>query len=103
MPKAPPLPPAPPADLLAWRPMGPAITKRPPIIADPILEPLWTGARVLAHVTAGAPRVRIIDRYGVDLSSQIPELAAALAEAVDAEDAVIDGVLTAEAMRGGIG
>jgi ATP-dependent DNA ligase len=103
MPKPPAALPAPPEDLLAWRPMGPAITKRPPIISDPILEPLWTGARVMAHVTAGEPRVRIVDVFGVDLSGKLPELVAALAEVVDAQDAIIDGVITPEALRGGIG
>ncbi|MFN8623259.1 MAG: hypothetical protein U0869_21180 [Chloroflexota bacterium] len=103
MPKAPALPPAPPEDLLAWRPMRPAIAKRPPVISDPILEPLWTGARVFAHVTRGEPRVRIIDAFGVDLTSQIPDIVTAVAEVVDADDAIIDAVLTPEALRGGVG
>lgn len=95
--------PEPPADPLAWRPMGPAITKRPPEITDPIVEPLWSGARVLAHVGQGEPRVRLIDMFGIDLAGNVAELVALIGQAVDADDAIVDGVLTTEATRGGIG
>ena len=94
---------APPTDLLAWRPMGVAITKRPPEITDPIVEPLWSGARVLAHVSQEEPRVRFLDGFGVDLAANVADLAVLVAAAVDAGDAIVDGVLTTEATRGGVG
>ena len=94
---------APPTDLLAWRPMGPAVTKRPPEITNPVVEPLWSGARVLAHISQAEPRIRFIDAFGVDLAANIADLAALVAAAVDAGDAIVDGVLTTEATRGGVG
>ena len=101
MPDAKPTPP--PADLLAWRPMGPVITKRPPEIDDPLVEPLWSGARVLAHIVQGEPRVRFMDSFGVDLAPNVAHLAALDTGAVDAGDPIIDAVLTTEATRGGVG
>ena len=98
-----PKPTPPPADLLAWRPMGPVITKRPPEVHDPLVEPLWSGARILAHIAQGEPRVRFIDTYGVDLTANVAELAALVAGSIDAGDAIIDAVLTTEATRGGVG
>lgn len=93
----------PPTDLLDWRPMGPAITRKPPVIADPLVEPLWSGARVLAHLGGGPERLRLIDTFGVDLTGNVADLAPLIVEAVDAEDAIIDAVLTTEATRGGVG
>jgi len=92
-----------PPDPLTWRPMGPAITKRPPEIADPIVEPLWSGARVLAHVGPGGAPIRFFDAFGVDLAPNVQDLAALVAASVDAEDAIIDAVLTTQATRGGVG
>jgi len=95
-----------PADPIAWRPMGPAIVKRPPEISDPLVEPLWSGARILVHLSPGEPRVRFMDAFGHDIAAGVPELvelAALVALAVDAQDAIVDGVLTAEATRGGVG
>lgn len=98
----PPVPP-PPADLLTWQAMRPAVVKTPPSISDPVLEPLWTGARVLAHINPGEPRVRLLDQYGVDMVATMPDLAAMVADAVDADDAIVDAVITPEATRGGVG
>jgi bifunctional non-homologous end joining protein LigD len=72
------------------------------VIQDPLVEPLWSGARILAHLRAGAP-VRFIDVFGVDLSANVEDLAHLVEAAVDADDAVIDAVLTTEATRGGVG
>lgn len=94
-----------PADPLDWRPQEPLVTRTPVRIDDPIVEPLWSGERVLVHLDrpGGAVRVRMIDRYGVDLAPVDADVAAAIAEAAEAEDAVLDGVLTDQATRGGVG
>jgi len=83
--------------------MGPVITRRPPEIKDPLVEPLWSGARVIAHIAPGEPRIRFLDAFGVDLTPNVADLVALVAAAVDAQDAVIDAVLTTQATRGGIG
>jgi ATP-dependent DNA ligase len=70
------------------------------------VEPLWTGERVLVHVdrrSGDAPRVRMIDRYGIDLAPVDADVAEAVGAATLAEDAVLDGVLTSEATRDGVG
>ena len=95
-------PPLAPADPLDWRPMKPLVTRRPLTIRDPIVEPLWSGTRVIAHIHAGQP-TRLIDKFGVDLAEDEPALAASVVAAVQADDAVIDGVLTDEATRSGEG
>jgi bifunctional non-homologous end joining protein LigD len=86
-----------------WRPMVPAVTRRPAEIRDPVLEPLWSGIRVLAHVGPDPSRTRLIDAAGVDLAAVLVEIAELVTEAVDAEHAVLDGVITDQATRGGIG
>lgn len=98
------LPPIP-DDPLEWRPQMPLVTRVPVRIADPIVEPLWRGERVMAHVDrpAGEPRVRLIDGFGIDLAPVDADVAAAVAAATLAVDAVLDGVLTNEATRGGVG
>lgn len=99
--------PAPPVpdDPLDWRPQLPLVTRVPVRIVDPIVEPLWTGERVLVHVDhpGGTVRVRIIDRFGVDLAPVDADVAAAIGAATGAEDAILDGVLTNQATRGGVG
>lgn len=94
-----------PEDPLDWRPQEPLVTRTPVRIADPIVEPLWSGERVLVHLDRpdGTPRVRIIDRSGIDLAPVDADVAAAIATATLAEDAVLDGVLTSQATRGGVG
>jgi bifunctional non-homologous end joining protein LigD len=93
-----------PDDPLDWRPQEPLVTRTPVTIRDPVVEPLWTGERVLVHVDhpKGA-RVRMIDRYGIDLAPVDADIAAAIGEAVLADDAILDGVLTADASRAGVG
>ncbi len=95
-----------PEDPLEWRPQEPLVTRVPVPIRDPVVEPLWSGERVLAHVRRpgpGAAGVRLIDSAGVDLAPFDTEVAAAIAEATLAESAILDGVLTSEANRGGVG
>jgi ATP-dependent DNA ligase len=68
-------------------------------VADPLIEPLWSGTRVLAHVAGGD--ARLVDEAGDEQPDA--EVAAAVAAAVSALDAVIDGYLTSEAARTGEG
>jgi len=68
-------------DPRSWRPMRPYRGRRTFTISDPVLEPFWSGQRVLAHVTAASaadrdPRVLLGDDEGEDLGAELPELAA---------------------------
>jgi ATP-dependent DNA ligase len=90
-----------PDDPREWRPQRPLETRRPLTIHDPLVEPLWSGTRVIAHVghNADGSTVQLLDAFGVDLVAEEPELAAALATAVVAEDAILDAILTFDATR----
>jgi ATP-dependent DNA ligase len=68
-------------------------------VPDPLIEPVWSGTRVLAHVAAGA--ARLLDEAGADPAE--PDVSAAIANAVAAIDAVLDGYLTTDAARTGEG
>lgn len=96
-----------PEDPRDWRPQFPRQTTRPAVVPDPILEPDWDGIHVLAHFRLsgpdGEPSVELIDALGEDASTVDAAVTRALAEAVLAVDAVIDGVLTEQATRSGIG
>jgi ATP-dependent DNA ligase len=95
-----------PDDPLDWRPQEPLVTRLPVPIRDPVVEPLWSGERVLVHVDrpdGRSPRVRMIDRGGIDLAPFDTQIAAAVGVATLADDAILDGVLTSEATRGGVG
>jgi hypothetical protein len=91
-----------------WRPQQPRPTRRQPQITDPLLEPLWSGIRVLAHYVAqpadgGPPLLALRDEDGDEVSDIAPGAADALRESVMALDAVIDGVLTRQPTAGGAG
>ena len=99
-----------PTDPLDWRPQTPRFTGvRGATIADPILEPHWSGRHVLAHYTAdaggadGDGTIRMIDADGEDATDEAPLASDALRGSIRATDAVIDGFLTAEATRTGQG
>jgi ATP-dependent DNA ligase len=68
-------------------------------VADPLVEPLWTGIRVLAHVSD--EDVALFDDQGGRRS--LPSIEAGLAIALRAAAAIIDGYLTSEAARTGEG
>lgn len=91
-----------------WRPLEARSSVRKPTIADPIIEPLWQGTRVLAHFQAAADGegpgvVELRDAEGFDVTEEFAEISAALAGAIFARHAVIDGILTDQAMAGGMG
>ncbi len=88
-----------PTDPRDWRPQVARTTNRPIPIIDPIVEPLWTGTRVLAHFQADPPSLVLIDDLGDDVLDAIPNVGAELAKAIIAVDAVVDGILTTQATR----
>lgn len=79
-----------------WRPQIQG-NKRANRIEDPIVEPFWTGPRILAFADGGA--VRMIDADG-DPIDDVPELAAALAEAAAGATLLIEAFLTHEPLQG---
>ncbi|HET7677878.1 MAG TPA: hypothetical protein VFK38_08475 [Candidatus Limnocylindrales bacterium] len=100
----------PPDDPLAWRPQRPMPERvRGGVVQDPIVEPEWTGLRVLAHFDSertwrGEPGwLHLRDEQGETADDRAPLAFAALRGAIAAVDAVIDGVLTDEATRSGVG
>jgi hypothetical protein len=87
-----------PGDRKSWRPQG--FGRRPVRhLDDPLVEPLWSGIRVLAHVAG--PVVEFLDVDGEE--QDWPATAEALAAAVQAEVAVLDGYLTTDATADGVG
>ena len=57
-----------------------------------MFEPAWRGERVLARVHDGT--VNVTDRAGDPVGPELADVAEVLAPAVDADDALIDGVWT---------
>jgi ATP-dependent DNA ligase len=75
---------------LGWRPQAFG-DRRAGAIEDPLVEPLWTGLRVLAHVDGGRATLRDLDGDQVD---DFPDINAALAESIRAQRVVVDAHLT---------
>jgi ATP-dependent DNA ligase len=75
--------------------------RKPRDLHDPLVEPAWDGIRILAHVAATG--VRLVDASGADLAPDHPEIAAELAAGGLAEALVVDGYLTDQALRSGVG
>ncbi len=96
-----------PTDPLDWRPQHARPSRNPRSVADPVIEPLWHGTRVLVHVDAsrraadGGPWCAVLDDEGEDVADLEPEVTAALRTAILAGDAVVDGYLTDQATRPG--
>ncbi len=65
-------------------------------IADPIVEPLWTGPRILAVVTPGEVRFTDVDGDPID---DEPQLAAALQEAAAGATLLLEAFLTPEPLQ----
>jgi ATP-dependent DNA ligase len=75
-------------------------------VSNPLIEPQWSGARVLARAARGASGEMTVKLSGQDGEERTPEFAAvaeAIALAVLAEDAILDGYLTIEATQEGVG
>lgn len=60
---------------------------------DWMAEPCWKGDRVLARYAGG--RVTLTDQHGAPPGPELDECAEVLAEAIDADSALIDGIWTA--------
>ena len=76
-------------------------------IVDAIVEPLWSGTRILAHFAAdpegGAGNLALTDQLGELVEIEQTDVAIALRDSIAADDAIIDGILTDQALRGGTG
>ncbi|OGN88022.1 MAG: hypothetical protein A2X23_12665 [Chloroflexi bacterium GWC2_73_18] len=88
-------------DPISWRPQVARPAHRAREIVDPIIEPLWDGNHVLVHFQAG--RVRLVDAGGKDVGRDFPLIVTAVREAISADDAVIDGWLSDQPTRTGVG
>jgi ATP-dependent DNA ligase len=89
-----------------WLPMRPYVGRARPAIRDPIIEPFWSGVRVLAHLGEPGPggeRSTRLIAGGVDLASELPDVAASVGDAVDAVEAVVDGVVSRQVGLRGVG
>ncbi|HET9345199.1 MAG TPA: hypothetical protein VFO05_05800 [Candidatus Limnocylindrales bacterium] len=65
-------------------------------IADPIIEPLWTGLRALAFVDGDQATIRDLDGDELD---EFPDVAAELVAANLAERWIVDGYLTHQVLQ----
>jgi ATP-dependent DNA ligase len=97
-----------PADRRDWAPMRPYRGRRQFDIRDPLLEPLWSGTRALAHLSVtpqadAAVTVTIVAEGGIDLSAELPLVTSAIASSFLALEAVIDGVVSRQVTLDGIG
>lgn len=95
-----------PRDPRDWRPQMVKRGRYVPQVVDPILEPLWSGTRVLAYYRDSSKEdewgtVEVIDEFGDDAILDAPQAFDQLRRSVNATEAVIDGVITSEATAGG--
>lgn len=77
-------------------------------IVDPVVEPFWSGERVLAHVSAGSggspgPSVVLLDPDGLDLADDDSELTEAIGASILALDAIVDGIISLQVALDGVG
>lgn len=96
------------ADRRSWRPQGFGRRHRARDIVDPIIEPLWSGLRVLVHMDGGS--FAVDDEFGESVDDQIEDgpaqlraIETAVREGLLAESAVLDGYLSPQAMRSTVG
>ena len=98
-----------PQDRRDWTPMRPFPGRRRAPVQDPVVEPLWSGLRVLAHVSASepspgrAPVVRLIEEGGADVAPELPALAAEVGASVACLASVVDAILTRQVGLEGVG
>jgi ATP-dependent DNA ligase len=88
--------------------MRPYAGRARPVIRDPVIEPYWSGLRMLAHLGAPAagaslPEVQLRCDGEVDLTAELPTIAAELATAIEAVVAVVDGIVTRQVGLEGVG
>jgi hypothetical protein len=80
----------------AWRPQQFG-RRRSGSIEDPIVEPVWSGVRVIALVDGGRVTIRDLDGDAVD---EFEDVATELAEATRADQLLVDGYLTHQPIQG---
>jgi hypothetical protein len=85
-----------PSAAAAWRPQQ-FSEGRSAAIEDPIIEPLWSGLRVLALVDDGRVTIRDLDGDPVE---EFDEVATELARACQAKQLLVDGYLTHQPIQG---
>ena len=78
-----------------WRPQlfG---DRRAADIQDPIIEPLWTGLRVLAYVSGGEARLTDVDGEPIDTH---PDIVEELIAAAGGATLLLEGALSPEPLR----
>ena len=97
-----------PANPRDWRPQRIKHGRFVPQIVDPMVEPLWSGTRVIVHYRDSDEHdqwgdIEVIDEYGEDAGEDAPMALDFLRRSVLAAEAVIDGVITTQATGGGEG
>lgn len=96
-----------PANPLDWRPQKVRHGRFVPQIVDPLVEPLWSGTRVIVHYSETEANkwgdIVVRDEFGDDALDDAPMALDFLRRSVAAADAVIDGVITTQATSGGEG
>ncbi len=97
-----------PANRRDWRPQTIYRGRFRAQIGDAILEPWWSGERVLAYFTQSAEpdewgTIEVFDEHGGEATAMAPRAVDQLRRSVGAAEAVIDGVLSEQAMLGGEG
>jgi hypothetical protein len=85
--------------VLDWRPQTFG-SKSSGGVADPIVEPLWSGLRFLGAVAGGDAILQDIDGDRLD---GFPTLAEALTAATRSHELIVDGYVTAEVSHDGTG
>ena len=97
-----------PADPHKWRPQTVRRTTVTPKISDPLVEPLWSGIRVIVHYRDSETHeqwgdIEVIDMFGGDAFEAAPIALDFLRRSILASEAVIDGIITTQATAGGEG
>ncbi len=85
----------------AWRPQAFG-TRHARDVRDALVEPAWSGERVLVHV-APPERVAVLTVSGEDLAGELTEIADAIGSALTARSATLDGFITDQATRPSVG
>lgn len=91
-----------------WRPQRIHRGRFVPNIIDPLVEPLWSGVRVLVHYHESTRPdqwgdIEVFDTDGDDAAEVAPIALDFLRRSVLATEAVIDGIVTTQATGGGEG
>ena len=97
--------PPPPIDPAEWRPQAFG-RKGHRSVADPVIEPKWSGVRIIVRIERGAggsPTATLTDEDGLDATEEFAQLASAIAAAALADDLVLDGYLTIEPTQETVG